>query len=86
MDDHPQAGIAGSQFLSPTGAIQSSPFRFMGILSELDQGLKLGVVSKTALTVGDFAAHAADGLPGGVALGSQHDPAAVDAGPDWIAR
>ena len=46
MDDHPQVGIAGSQFLSATGAIQSSPFRFMGILSELDRGLKLGVVSK----------------------------------------
>jgi N-acetylglucosaminyl-diphospho-decaprenol L-rhamnosyltransferase len=46
MDNHPQAGIAGSQFLSATGAIQSSPFRFMGILSELDRGLKLGVVSK----------------------------------------
>jgi GT2 family glycosyltransferase len=46
MDNHPQAGIAGSQFLSAAGAIQSSPFRFMGILSELDRGLKLGVVSK----------------------------------------
>jgi N-acetylglucosaminyl-diphospho-decaprenol L-rhamnosyltransferase len=46
MDNHPQAGIAGSQFLSTAGAVQSSPFRFMGILSELDRGLKLGVVSK----------------------------------------
>ena len=46
MDNHPRAGIAGSQFLSAAGAIQSSPFRFMGILSELDRGLKLGVVSK----------------------------------------
>ena len=46
MDGHPEAGIAGSQFLSPTGAIQTSPFRFIGILSELDQGLKLGIVSR----------------------------------------
>jgi GT2 family glycosyltransferase len=46
MDKHPQAGIAGSQFLSVAGTIQSSPFRFMGIMSELDRGLKLGIVSK----------------------------------------
>ncbi len=46
MDDHPRVGIAGSQFLSPGGEIQSSPFRFMGVLSEFDRGLKLGVVSK----------------------------------------
>jgi GT2 family glycosyltransferase len=46
MDRRPRAGIAGSQLLSPDGTVQSSPFRFMGILSELDRGLKLGVVSK----------------------------------------
>ena len=46
MDKHPEVGIAGSQFLSPEGEIQSSPFRFMGILSELDRGMKLGIVSK----------------------------------------
>jgi GT2 family glycosyltransferase len=46
MDTHPGVGIAGSQFLSPDGAIQSSPFRFMGIMSELDRGLKLGIASK----------------------------------------
>jgi N-acetylglucosaminyl-diphospho-decaprenol L-rhamnosyltransferase len=46
MDAHPEVGIAGSQFLSSDGAIQSSPFRFMGIMSELDRGLKLGIVSK----------------------------------------
>jgi N-acetylglucosaminyl-diphospho-decaprenol L-rhamnosyltransferase len=46
MDHHPEVGIAGSQFLSPDGEIQSSPFRFMGIMSELDRGLKLGIVSK----------------------------------------
>ena len=46
MDRRPRAGIAGSQFLSPEGEVQSSPFRFQGILSELDRGMQLGVVSK----------------------------------------
>jgi GT2 family glycosyltransferase len=46
MDGHPQAGIAGSQFLSPEGKIQSSPFRFQSVLSELDRGLKLGMASR----------------------------------------
>src|SRR5271165_6459512 len=46
MDEHPRAGIAGSQLLSPEGQVQASPFRFPGALSELDRGLRLGVVSK----------------------------------------
>ncbi|MGY6276088.1 glycosyltransferase family 2 protein [Methylomonas sp. MgM2] len=46
MDCHPRAGIAGSQLLTKTGKHQCSPFRFPGIASEFDQGLKLGVVSK----------------------------------------
>jgi N-acetylglucosaminyl-diphospho-decaprenol L-rhamnosyltransferase len=46
MDSHPGAGIAGSQLLSPDGAIQGSPFRFEGIVSELDRGLRLGIVSR----------------------------------------
>jgi GT2 family glycosyltransferase len=46
MDSHPQAGIAGSQLLSPDGVVQASPFRFLGIATELDRGLRLGVVSK----------------------------------------
>lgn len=46
MDAHPQAGIGGSQLLSREGAIQASPFRFPGILTELDRGLRLGVVSR----------------------------------------
>ena len=40
MDAHPRAGIAGSQLLSPEGEIQASPFRFVGIGSELDRGLR----------------------------------------------
>ena len=46
MDAHPEAGIAGSQLLSPEGAVQASPFRFQGIASELDRGLRLGIVSR----------------------------------------
>jgi N-acetylglucosaminyl-diphospho-decaprenol L-rhamnosyltransferase len=46
MDDHPKAGIAGSLLLSPEGSIQGSPYRFMGIASELDRGLRLGIVTK----------------------------------------
>ncbi len=46
MDTHPLAGIAGSQLLSENEEISSSPFRFDGILSELDRGLRLGIVSK----------------------------------------
>ncbi|WP_083960694.1 glycosyltransferase [Methylomonas lenta] len=46
MDRHPQAGIAGSKLLTETGEHQCSPFRFPGIASEFDQGLKLGVVSR----------------------------------------
>jgi GT2 family glycosyltransferase len=46
MDEHPQAGIAGSLLLSPAGDFQASPFRFPGIVTELDRGLRLGIVSK----------------------------------------
>jgi N-acetylglucosaminyl-diphospho-decaprenol L-rhamnosyltransferase len=46
LDEHPQAGIAGSRLISPEGTIESTPFRFPGIATELDRGLKLGIVSK----------------------------------------
>ena len=46
MESHPRVGIAGSQMLWPDGEIRASPFRFLGILSELDGGLRLGIVSK----------------------------------------
>jgi GT2 family glycosyltransferase len=45
MDAHPRAGVAGSQLLSPEGEIQASPFRFMGIASELDRGMRLGILT-----------------------------------------
>jgi GT2 family glycosyltransferase len=46
LDDHPRAGIAGSRLLSPDGSLQSSKYRFPGIATELDRGLRLGIVSK----------------------------------------
>jgi GT2 family glycosyltransferase len=46
MENNPRAGIAGSQMLWPDGEIRASPFRFLGVLSELDGGLRLGAVSK----------------------------------------
>ncbi len=46
MDSHPKVGIAGSQLLWPDGVPQRTPFRFQGILSELDRGLRLGFVSR----------------------------------------
>lgn len=46
MDGHLHVGIAGSLLEWPDGSPQASPFRFPGIASELDRGLKLGVVSK----------------------------------------
>lgn len=45
MDTHPDAGIAGSRLLSPEGEIQASPFRFFGIGTELDRGLRLGLLT-----------------------------------------
>lgn len=46
MDSHPKAGIAGSLLLSADGEPQASPFRFPGIATELDRGLRLGIVTK----------------------------------------
>lgn len=46
MEQHPQAGLAGSRLENPDGTPQQSAFRFHTIWSELDFGLRLGVVSK----------------------------------------
>src|SRR5271166_5591271 len=46
MDSHPKAGIAASMLIAPDGKIETSPFRFPGIATELDRGLRLGIVSK----------------------------------------
>ena len=46
MDEHPDVGIAGSRLEDPDGTPQRSAFRFHTVLSELDFGLRLGVVTK----------------------------------------
>jgi GT2 family glycosyltransferase len=46
MDAHPKVGIAGSRLEEPDGRAQRSAFRFPGALSELEEGLRLSVVSK----------------------------------------
>jgi GT2 family glycosyltransferase len=46
MDANPKVGIAGSRLEWPDGAAQVSAFRFPSVWSELDQGLRLGMVSK----------------------------------------
>jgi N-acetylglucosaminyl-diphospho-decaprenol L-rhamnosyltransferase len=46
MNEHPDVGIAGSRLEEPDGTPQCSAFRFHTVLSELDSGLRLGVVSK----------------------------------------
>jgi GT2 family glycosyltransferase len=46
MHDNPNAGIAGSRLEDPDGTPQRSAFRFPSTRSELDDGLRLGLVSK----------------------------------------
>jgi N-acetylglucosaminyl-diphospho-decaprenol L-rhamnosyltransferase len=46
MDAHPNVGIAGSRLEEPDGRPQRSAFRFPGVLSELETGLRLSVASR----------------------------------------
>lgn len=46
MDQHPEVGIAGSRLEDLDGTPQRSAFRFPTVLSELDDGLRLGIVTK----------------------------------------
>jgi GT2 family glycosyltransferase len=46
MEQHPEAGIAGSSIQEADGTPFATAFRFPSILSELDSGLRLGLVSK----------------------------------------
>lgn len=46
MDEHPRAGVAGSRLINPDGTLQGSPYRFQGIMSELDRGLQWGLLSR----------------------------------------
>ncbi len=45
MEQNPQVGITGSRLEDFDGTPQCSAFRFHTILSELDDGLKLGIIS-----------------------------------------
>lgn len=46
MHENPTVGIAGSRLEDPDGSPQRSAFRFHSIRSELDGGLRLGIVSR----------------------------------------
>jgi GT2 family glycosyltransferase len=46
MEQHPDVGIAGSSFEEVDGKLWPIAFRFPTVLSELDSGLRLGIVSK----------------------------------------
>jgi N-acetylglucosaminyl-diphospho-decaprenol L-rhamnosyltransferase len=46
MDQNPEAGIAGSRLEEPDGTPQCSAFRFPNVWSELDSGLRLGLVTQ----------------------------------------
>ncbi len=69
MDQHPDVGIAGSALENPDGSLWPYTFRFPTIWSELDLGLRLGLVSKLlsrwviAQTMGDQPQQV-DWLPG----------------------
>ncbi len=46
MQKHPKAGIIGPSLLAPDLSRQTSAFRFPSLLTELDDGLRLGLFSK----------------------------------------
>jgi GT2 family glycosyltransferase len=46
MERNPRAGMAGSRVRHPGGDLRLSAFRFPSVLSELEQGLHLGLASR----------------------------------------
>jgi N-acetylglucosaminyl-diphospho-decaprenol L-rhamnosyltransferase len=46
MDEHPDAGIVGSRLEDPDGTPQISAFRFPSFWTELDFGLRIGLVTQ----------------------------------------
>ena len=46
MEAHPKAGIAGSGLLHADGSPQCGAYRFHGILSEFERGIRFGPVTK----------------------------------------
>jgi GT2 family glycosyltransferase len=47
METHPAVGIAGSRLEEPDGTPQRCAFRFPSALSELEEGLRIGLVSRS---------------------------------------
>ena len=46
MEAHPGVGIAGSRLEDPDGTPQISAFRFHGVASEFERGMRLGLVTR----------------------------------------
>ncbi len=46
MDANPHVGLAGSKTCNTDGSPRVSAFRFPGVLSELEEGLRLGICSR----------------------------------------
>jgi GT2 family glycosyltransferase len=46
LESRPEVGIAGSRLLKPDGTPEGSAFRFPSVLGELENGVRLGVLSK----------------------------------------
>ena len=46
LDGNPRAGLAGSRLEDPDGTPHRAAFRFPGVASEFERGLRLGLVSK----------------------------------------
>jgi N-acetylglucosaminyl-diphospho-decaprenol L-rhamnosyltransferase len=46
MDQHKDVGIAGSRLEDPDGTPQVSAFRFHGLVSEFENGIRLGLVTR----------------------------------------
>lgn len=69
LDQHPTVGIVGSELQYPNGSTFGKAFRFPNIWNELDNGLRLGIVSRllsrwlVAQSMGDQP-QAVDWLPG----------------------
>ena len=46
MEKNPKVGLTGSRMMYPDGRIQMSSFRFHSVFSELENSMRLGVLSK----------------------------------------